>query len=132
MDRPLKKPRNTPWLRFRRYVLMGVGLFALVFGIGALPVAFLYFAGQSNDTTRDQGAGGDAASQIVKQLQANQKQIVAFINVNVVPMDTERVLAGQTVIVKDGRIAEMGPAEQIKVPAGAVRVDGRGKYLMPG
>jgi len=132
MDRPLKKPRNTPWLRFRRYVLMGVGLFALVFGIGALPVAFLYFAGQSNDATRGNGAGGDAAAQMVKQLQAKQKQIVAFININVVPMDTERVLAGQTVIVKDGRIAEMGPAEQIKVPAGAVRVDGRGKYLLPG
>ncbi len=130
MDRPLKKPRNTPWLRFRRYVLMGVGLFALVFGIGALPVAFLYFAGQSHEATKDDQPGRDAASQMAQQLQAKQKQIVAFINVNVVPMDQERVLAGQTVIVKDGRIAEMG--EQIKVPAGAVRVDGRGKYLLPG
>ena len=132
MDLPLKKPRNTPWLRFRRYVLLGVGLFALVFGIGALPVVFLYFANLSQEAADKDSSGTVAAAQIAQQLQAKQKQIVAFINVNVVPMDTERVLAGQTVIVKDGRIAEMGAAEQIKVPTGAVRVDGRGKYLMPG
>lgn len=60
------------------------------------------------------------------------QQLVAFVNVNVVPMDRERVLAGQTVIVRDGRIAEMGLAGKIKVPAGALKIDGRGKYLMPG
>jgi imidazolonepropionase-like amidohydrolase len=111
---------------------MTVGLFALVFGIGALPVVFLYLASPSREAASDRERGGDAAAQTVKQLQAKQKQIVAFINVNVVPMDEERVLAGQTVIIKDGRIAELGPAEQIKIPAAAVRVDGRGKYLMPG
>ncbi|HYP26274.1 MAG TPA: amidohydrolase family protein [Blastocatellia bacterium] len=58
--------------------------------------------------------------------------VVAFENVNVVPMDRERVLEKQTVIVRDGRIAEIGPAGKTKTPEGAVRVDGRGKYLMPG
>jgi acyl-homoserine-lactone acylase len=59
MDLPLKKPRNTPWRRFRRYALLTVGLFALVFGIGALPVAFLYFAGkfQSREAASDDQAG---------------------------------------------------------------------------
>ncbi len=57
---------------------------------------------------------------------------VAFENVNVVPMDRERVVERQTVVVLDGRIAEMGPAARVKAPAGAVRVDGRGKYLLPG
>jgi imidazolonepropionase-like amidohydrolase len=57
---------------------------------------------------------------------------VAFENVNVVPMDRERVVERQTVVVVDGRISEMGPAGKVKAPAGAVRVDGRGKYLMPG
>jgi imidazolonepropionase-like amidohydrolase len=57
---------------------------------------------------------------------------VAFVNVNVVPMDSERVLAGQTVVVRGDRIVEVGPASKVKVPAGALRVDGRGKYLMPG
>jgi cytosine/adenosine deaminase-related metal-dependent hydrolase len=58
--------------------------------------------------------------------------VVAFVDVRVLPMDRERVIAGQTVIVCDGRIAEMGPAARMKVPAGAWRVDGKGRYLMPG
>ncbi|HKS10642.1 MAG TPA: amidohydrolase family protein [Pyrinomonadaceae bacterium] len=59
-------------------------------------------------------------------------QTIAFVNVNVVPFDRERILEGQTVIVRDGRIAEIGPANKTKAPAGAREIDGRGKYLMPG
>ncbi|HXQ71913.1 MAG TPA: amidohydrolase family protein [Pyrinomonadaceae bacterium] len=59
-------------------------------------------------------------------------QTIAFVNVNVVPFDRERIVEGQTVIVRDGRIAEIGPANKTKVPAGAREIDGRGKYLMPG
>ncbi|HEX8473352.1 MAG TPA: amidohydrolase family protein [Pyrinomonadaceae bacterium] len=58
--------------------------------------------------------------------------ITAFVNVNVVPMDKERVLEGQTVVVRDGRIAEIGAASKVKIPHGATRIEGRGKYLMPG
>jgi imidazolonepropionase-like amidohydrolase len=57
---------------------------------------------------------------------------VAFVNVNVVPMDAERVLSDQTVIVRGAEIVQVGPAAKVKVPAGALRIDGRGKYLMPG
>src|SRR5678815_3140081 len=63
---------------------------------------------------------------------ADAPQSIAFVNVNVVPFDRERILEGQTVIVRDGRIAQIGPASKIKVPAGALKIDGRGKYLMPG
>src|SRR5712692_6640602 len=59
-------------------------------------------------------------------------QTVVFENVNVIPMDRERVLERQTVIVRDGRIAEIGPARKVKAPDGALRVGGTGKYLMPG
>jgi len=69
---------------------------------------------------------------IVQSHAEAQQQAIAFTNVNVVPFDRERILAGQTVIVRDGRIAEIGPAEKTKVPAGALQIDGRGKYLMPG
>jgi imidazolonepropionase-like amidohydrolase len=57
---------------------------------------------------------------------------VAFINVTVVPMDREHVLKHQTVLIRDGRIAEIGLAERVHIPAGTVRIDGRRKYLMPG
>jgi imidazolonepropionase-like amidohydrolase len=56
----------------------------------------------------------------------------AFVDVNVVPMDAERVLAHYTVVVQDGQVIALGPVSRTRVPAGAVRVDGRGKYLMPG
>jgi imidazolonepropionase-like amidohydrolase len=58
--------------------------------------------------------------------------IVAFVNVNVVPMDRDRVLSGHTVVVQDGRISAVGPSAGTQVPAGAVRVDGQNKYLVPG
>jgi hypothetical protein len=47
-------------------------------------------------------------------------------------MDRERMLREHTVVVRDGRIAAVGPSGAIRVPAGAVRVDGRGRFLMPG
>jgi imidazolonepropionase-like amidohydrolase len=62
----------------------------------------------------------------------NTPQVVAFVNVNLIPMDRERIIEGQTVIVRDGRIMLIAPAGQTKVPVGALSVDGRGKYLMPG
>ena len=57
---------------------------------------------------------------------------VAFVGVNVIPMDRERVLRNQTVIVRNGVIAEIGDAKRVRIPAGAQRVEGAGKYLIPG
>ncbi len=58
---------------------------------------------------------------------------VAFVNVNIVPMDKNRVLTSQTVIVRDGRIARIGSMNQVKIPKSAEIVQGNGKsYLMPG
>jgi imidazolonepropionase-like amidohydrolase len=57
-------------------------------------------------------------------------QTVAFTNVAVIPMDKERVLQNQTVLVKNGIIAEIG--ERVKIPKDARIIDGRGKYLIPG
>jgi len=59
-------------------------------------------------------------------------QTTAFVGVNVIPMDRERILQNQTVVVRDGVIAEIDDAPRVKVPKDAVRVDGAGKYLMPG
>jgi hypothetical protein len=127
MDIPRKNPPNASFVRYRRYLLSGIGLFALVLGIGALPILFLYFAAESSNSPAETQSSTEQ-----KQLEAKQKQTVAFVNVNVIPMDEERVISSQTVVVKDGLIAALGPADSIKIPSGSVKIDGRGKYLLPG
>jgi imidazolonepropionase-like amidohydrolase len=77
-------------------------------------------------------AGNCFASGQAGQAETSKNQAVAFINVNVVPMDGERIIEGQTVVIREGRISEIGPAAKVKVPADALRVEARGKYLMPG
>lgn len=59
-------------------------------------------------------------------------ETVAFVGVNVVPMDRERVLENHTVIVRDGKIVSVTPAGDAKIPAGTRRIDGAGRWLMPG
>jgi imidazolonepropionase-like amidohydrolase len=60
--------------------------------------------------------------------------VTAFRNVTVIPMDTPqpRLLAAQTVIVRGERIATIGPAASVAIPAGARIIDGTGSYLLPG
>ena len=58
--------------------------------------------------------------------------VVAFVDVTVIPMDRERRLPGQTVVVRGDRIVELGPAASVKVPEGATRVEGKGRFLIPG
>lgn len=60
------------------------------------------------------------------------RQTTAFVHVNLIPMTAERVVPDQTVVIKAGRIAEVGPSTQTAIPPGAVVIDGRGAYLMPG
>ncbi len=61
-----------------------------------------------------------------------QETQVAFLDVTVIPMDTERILGGQTVLIGGERITDVGSNADIDVPDGAVRIDGAGMYLLPG
>ncbi|MCG8369530.1 MAG: amidohydrolase family protein [Proteobacteria bacterium] len=56
----------------------------------------------------------------------------AFVNVNVVPMSSETVIAQQTVLARDGRIESIGPVDAVPIPEGTTVVDGTDRYLMPG
>jgi imidazolonepropionase-like amidohydrolase len=58
-------------------------------------------------------------------------QIVAFVDGRVID-GTGRVIERGTVVVRDGRIAEVGPTGSVRVPDGASRVALTGKTLMPG
>jgi imidazolonepropionase-like amidohydrolase len=59
-------------------------------------------------------------------------EVTAFVNVNVVPMSGERVIAQQTVIVSDCMIGTVGEVDHVPVPEGARIVDGTDRFLIPG
>ena len=67
-----------------------------------------------------------------QELVSNRQREIVFKSVNVIPMDRERVLDNQTVVVKNGRITAMGNTGSIKVGTDALVIDATGKYLMPG
>jgi imidazolonepropionase-like amidohydrolase len=69
---------------------------------------------------------------LVLLLAEDRGQTIAVEAVTVIPADRERVIPDQTVLVRDGRITEMGPSIRARVPAGAQRIDGRHRFLMPG
>jgi imidazolonepropionase-like amidohydrolase len=68
---------------------------------------------------------------IAAALLSLQQPTVVFENVTLVPLDRDRTLEHQSVLVRDGRIAAIGAADKIGADS-AVRIDGRGRYLMPG
>ncbi|MEX2531733.1 MAG: amidohydrolase family protein [Gemmatimonadota bacterium] len=63
---------------------------------------------------------------------ADYEEVIAFTDVHVIPMDQERVLRNQTVVVGDGRIVLIGPADATQLPPEATIVEGGGRYLLPG
>ena len=56
----------------------------------------------------------------------------AFVDVTVVAMDTESALPHQTVLVNGDTIVAIGPVDRTAVPAGAERIDGKDRWLIPG
>lgn len=62
----------------------------------------------------------------------SQQREVVFRQVNVIPMDRERVIEKQTVVVKNGRITDMGNTDSVKYSKEALVVDASGKFLLPG
>ena len=73
-----------------------------------------------------------ASACIVIPTIAQGQRTVAVVNASVLPMDRDTVLAGQTVLIRDGIIQQLGPSNRVSVPPGARRIEARGKFLMPG
>ncbi|MEQ8515906.1 MAG: amidohydrolase family protein [Chromatocurvus sp.] len=53
-------------------------------------------------------------------------------NVSVLPMDAERTLSNQSVLIDDGVIVAMGPSGLFSGSDDTTVIEGAGKYLMPG
>lgn len=57
---------------------------------------------------------------------------IAIEKVAVVDVVRGEMVEPRTVLIVEGRIVAIGEPAAITIPSGAVRVDGRGRYLMPG
>jgi imidazolonepropionase-like amidohydrolase len=76
--------------------------------------------------------GGDRALAQTPARGALARGTLAISNVTVIPMTADTALPDRTVIVRDGRIESIAPPGTARVPPGARRIDGRGKFLIPG
>ncbi|HEU4522899.1 MAG TPA: amidohydrolase family protein [Thermoanaerobaculia bacterium] len=56
---------------------------------------------------------------------------MAFTGAKIIPISGAEIENG-TLIVRDGRIAAVGPAASVSIPANATRIDVSGRVLMPG
>ncbi|HVL78773.1 MAG TPA: amidohydrolase family protein [Sphingomicrobium sp.] len=59
-------------------------------------------------------------------------QIGAVRNVHIVDVQSGLVIRDQTVVIADGKIRQIGPAQNVPIPFGAKVLDGDGGFLIPG
>ncbi|MBA3466875.1 MAG: amidohydrolase family protein [Gemmatimonadaceae bacterium] len=58
---------------------------------------------------------------------------IAIVGVTVIdPSSTQPAIRGQTLLIAGGMIRAVGPSATVAIPAGVRRIDGRGKYAIPG
>lgn len=52
--------------------------------------------------------------------------------VNIIPMDENRILNNQIILINNGIIQSFGSIDNIPIPKNAEYINGANKYLMPG
>ncbi|HVM38458.1 MAG TPA: amidohydrolase family protein [Sphingomicrobium sp.] len=105
--------------------------FASIGGISTIP------AGYESAVRPMREAQEAATAAEVKEIAARfltpaARAPVLFDNVRMFDADNGRFLANRAVLARDGKIAAVGRAGSIALPAGGRRIDGAGKTLVPG
>jgi imidazolonepropionase-like amidohydrolase len=65
-------------------------------------------------------------------LVVQQPSELALTNVTVIDIASGARAPGSTVLISGSRISAVGPAASVRIPSGARRVDGAGRFLVPG
>jgi len=103
-----------------------IGLVLVAGTLGTLAVHI----GPRGHEARHPTSVADAGSSVTI---ATPATTLAFVDVNVLPMDGETVLRRQVVIVEGGFIRRIGPVGELEPPVGAQVINGDGvRYLVPG
>jgi len=58
-------------------------------------------------------------------------EVQAFVGARIVPVSSQVIEEG-TLLVRDGKIEQVGPVNDVIIPEGAVRIDVTGKTIIPG
>ncbi|MCK5022830.1 MAG: amidohydrolase family protein [Candidatus Aenigmarchaeota archaeon] len=62
----------------------------------------------------------------------SENKIIAFQNVNLVPMTEEKIVENQTVLIRGNKIIQIGPSNNTEAPRNSKIINGEGTFLMPG
>ena len=73
-----------------------------------------------------------AFSCTAQQTWDSRQSTIVFQSVNVIPMDSERVINNQDVVVKNGVIVSIGETGKVKYDKNSLLIHANGKFLMPG
>jgi imidazolonepropionase-like amidohydrolase len=65
-------------------------------------------------------------------LAAQDSAVRAFTGASLVDVTGRGAVANATIVVRDGRIAAIGPAASVAIPAGAERISLDGRFVIPG
>ncbi|MEO6119164.1 MAG: hypothetical protein ABIP12_00635, partial [Terriglobales bacterium] len=64
--------------------------------------------------------------------QVEQARLIAITNVTIIDVEGGTAVPNQTVLISEGKIVMAGNPTNTAIPKYALRISGRGKYLMPG
>jgi hypothetical protein len=111
----------------------GVKRFSKIFEMGAgLGLAIVCCTCNALQLHSTGGTPGTASSSESGYWQVRGQGPVVFEHVEVIPMDREIILGNQDVVINDGKIVTVAASGSFAIPATALRIDGKGLYLMPG
>lgn len=110
------------------------GLGAFMVASAALVAASFARVGSISVAEADAKAAESAGltAEAMARAVASAEDPIAIVGVAVIPMNREGVLEDQTVIVDGERIVAVGRAGEVEIPEDAERIDGAGRYLIPG
>jgi len=107
--------------------------FADIGWISVMPAGFESTANaKAMRDLQDQTTAAEVKKIASRFLTAQAKAPVLFDNVRLFDADKGVFLENQAVLARDGKVAAIGAAGSIEAPAGAQRIDGSGKTLVPG
>lgn len=74
-----------------------------------------------------------AGGEIPAVLPVPARVVLAIVDVDVFDPESEKLLRNHTILIQDEKILSVsGPENPPEIPADAVRIDGRGKFALPG